>query len=191
MLAYVFWHRRMSSVQRDSYEEKLIRYHTILDKSGLSGFKGSLISRISGAPWMPDDSEAYEEWYLIDGSRVLDDLNEVAVTGSRKEPHDDVAHLARDLRAGLYQLKIGEASSVSGNLITWVSKPSGTTYKRFYDEISSYLGDDKTSLWRRQMILGPTQEFCILSREDMKGVPSKFNPNPIKREFIWQSKLNG
>ena len=187
MLGNVFWHRRNETAPRDVYEEKLTRFHQVLDESHLAGFKGAVVARIAEAPWFVENSEAYEEWYVLDGSNVIDELNEAAVSGARKEPHDQLARLAKDFRAGLYQLKMGPFTTVSGNTATWLSKPAGTTYQSFYSTLSEYLAVSKGSLWRRQMVLGPTTEFCVTAA-DRVDLPATFNPNAIRRNIIWRGR---
>jgi hypothetical protein len=129
LLAYTFWHRRNNEVSENSYEEKLIGYHASLEQSGLQGFLGSTVCKLSKVPWLPSDAEVYEDWYVLEGSEVIDKLNEVAVSGARKPGHDDIAKIAGDFRGGLYQLKIGPASNIRGKIAIWLSKPRGTTYK--------------------------------------------------------------
>jgi hypothetical protein len=186
LLAYTFWHRRNNEVSENSYEEKLIGYHASLEQSGLQGFLGSTVCKLSKVPWLPSDAEVYEDWYVLEGSEVIDKLNEVAVSGARKPGHDDIAKIAGDFRGGLYQLKIGPASNIRGKIAIWLSKPRGTTYESFYDTISEKLDAAKGSLWRRQMVLGPTSEFCITTSESL-AVPEAFKPLVILREIVWQS----
>lgn len=185
MLAYTFWHKRSSEISLDDYEKKLIRFHQVLEESGLAGFRGCVVTRIPNAPWLAPSSEAYEEWYVMDGSDVVDKLNDTAVSGARKGPHDEIAHIATDFRGGLYQPKIGSFSNVCGSSATWFSKPSSTTYQSFYDEISKHL-TKKGSLWRRQMVLGPTSEFCITTSDNLE-IQTEFKPFVIPRKIIWQS----
>ena len=177
MLAYVFWHRRKQA-SREEYEKRLTKFHETLASSQLWGFRGSVVARIVGAaPWFSSsDSEesCYEDWYLLEGSEVLDRLNEAAVTDSRKDPHDSIASLATDTHGGLYQLKTGgslassaSSSSVSASFAHWVSKPAGRSYEVFYADIAKYLQSERTGLWRRQMTLGPTPEFCIMAEKKM------------------------
>ena len=159
----------------------MMKFQNALSKSALAGFRGSVVSRIDNATWLPLGSESYEEWYLVDGSDILDPLNEVAVSNSRKEPHDDAAHMATDMRAGLYKLRLGEESSVDGRCITWLSKPKGTDYEQFYDQISKVMTNSESSLWRRQMVLGPTSEFCVITKDELSINTPEFNPVLVKR----------
>lgn len=186
MLAYVFWHRMREDCSKDIYENKIIKFQSTLAESHLVGFKGSVVARIDSAPWLASHSEAYEDWYLLDGSEVLDKLNDVAVSGSRKGPHNDVAHLATDFHGGLYQLRTGSEYSVSSEFALWLSKPAGSDYESFYRYISQNTASEKSSLWRRQMVLGPTPEFCMIGTK-MPDLPSQFSPVHIHREIIWET----
>lgn len=187
MLSYTFWHRKNPTIDRGEHESSLIDFHEILKQSKLDGYIGSVVTRLEGAPWfLEPDSEGYEEWYIVTGSDKLDPLNEVAVSGARKEPHDKAAKNALDMHAGLYRLRTGLLSNASGTHVTWFSKPQDTTYNSLYNEVPSYLDDFQASLWRRQMVLGPTSEFCLTSKEEIK-LPQKFKPFTIKRVVLWKS----
>ena len=188
MLAYVFWHRRKQEFSRGEYEDTLKQFHEVLNELHLEGFHGSLVARITGAPWLQPDSDAYEDWYLLDGSEVLDRLNEVAVQDARKGPHNEIALRATDFKGGLYQLKTGAHSSISGEFAIWHSKPAGTTYEAFYKNLSEYLTDE-SALWRRQMTLGPTSEFCLTSHSKV-GVPASFHPILLSRQVICKSIID-
>lgn len=185
MLAYVFWHRRKHEFSRDEYEDKLKQFHVTLNRSNLEGFNGSLVARITGATWLRSESDAYEDWYLMKGSEVLDRLNETAVNGVRKEPHDDIARLATDFKGGLYQLKTGVHSSITNEFALWLSKPFSTSYEAFYKNVAQYQTNGSV-LWRRQMTLGPTPEFCLISPL-RPVVPAELEPIPVSRQVIWKS----
>lgn len=160
-------------------------------QSKLDGYLGSVVTRLEErAPWFQQESnsEGYEEWYIVTGSDKLDALNDIAVSGARKEPHDNAAKNVLDMHAGLYRLRTGSLSNVSGTRVIWFSKPQGTSYDSLYNEIPSYLKKDSkaATLWRRQMVLGPTSEFCLTSNEEIK-LPEKFKPLTLKRKVLWKS----
>ena len=117
----------------------------------VDGFRGSATFRIEGASWMGSGRQAYEDWYLLDGSYAMDPLNEAAVSGARKQPHDAAAHAATDGAGGLYQLRSGEPG-MDARLVVWFSKPSVVGYPEFYGRIEPWTERPNTSLWRRQMV---------------------------------------
>ena len=187
MLAYVFWHRRKPEVQQQDYESAISSFQESLRIPSLPGFGGSIVARLGEAPWFNDKSPGgYEDWYLLDDSGIMDKLNEFAVNDARKKPHDDLAHMATDFRGGLYQLRMGSTSALFGNYATWISKPAGAQYESFYDGMAEFVARDDRSLWRRQMTLGPTPEFCIISERKL-DLPSIFNPIVVQREIVWRN----
>src|SRR5436190_17066242 len=107
MLAYVFWHTPAPSADRERYERLLIDFHKTLGAHAPPGFKASFVFRTQNAPWIGNGGPAYEDWYIIEDSAALDAINDAAISGPRKAPHDLVASLAAAGAAGLYQLKTG------------------------------------------------------------------------------------
>ncbi|HEX6487305.1 MAG TPA: hypothetical protein VF137_00325 [Candidatus Dormibacteraeota bacterium] len=97
-------------------------------------------------PWLPG-GEAYEDWYLLEGSFALDIINRAAVTGVMTGPHHGAASLTGSMAAGLYQLVAGEGAK--GETATWLNERPASI-------------EAGASLWRRQMVLGPTPQFCLL-----------------------------
>lgn len=100
----------------------------------------------------------------------LASLNEAAVSGPRKAPHDAVARLAADGTAGLYGLQLGVALTPPGNA-AWFAKPSGMTYSALFTLLEPLVADAKGGLWMRQMVLGPTPEFCLRSAAPVELPP--------------------
>ena len=64
--------------------------------------------------------------------------------------------------AGVYALRRGAAQPVDMGRAVWFGKPAGTSYAEFYDQLG-----ERNSLWRRQMVLGPTPEFCSMDDDDV------------------------
>src|SRR5206468_8129677 len=93
MLAYVFWHWRRAEVDAATYVGRLAAFHEALRRSAPEGFEFSAAFRAGAAPWVPAD-ESYEDWYVAHGSYALDPLNDGAVTGDCKAPHDASARSA-------------------------------------------------------------------------------------------------
>jgi hypothetical protein len=163
MLAYVFWHWPQSHIDRDSYVNHLIDFHNLLAANKPNGFHESVVFRIRGASWLNTAAEAYEEWYLLDGSAAMDPLNDGAVSGVCEEPHNKVAREAADGTGGLYRLRAGHGRLSEARHALWLSKPVGVSYKDFYSALDPLTSKPGVALWGRQMTLGPTTEFCIHS----------------------------
>lgn len=159
--AYVFWHGRDASVSESDYRDRLLSFHARLAEAAPGGFLGSRVLRYDSLPWLPDGTEAWEDWYFIHDTSVLDRLDEIAMSARLREPHDRVAKMAVKGTAGLYRLRFGDAKATPSH-VYWVSKPAGESYDAFYDRVRA-LGENVLALWGRQMVLGPTPEFCIIS----------------------------
>jgi hypothetical protein len=155
VLAYVFWHRPASGVDRDAYETRLAAFHAALAAAPPAGFRRSVALRVGGAPWLA--GEGYEDWYLLDGSATLDRLNEAAVSGSRRSPHDTVAGLAGEGSGGLYR-NVAGTEGLDEPTAQWFAKPAGTSYDALMDGFRDLTG---SGVWQRQMTLGPTPEYCL------------------------------
>ncbi len=87
MLAYVFWHWRYPHIEKLSYQQLLIDFHTALRAQKPVGFDYSTVFQVEHVPWLSMAGEAYEEWYILENSAALDALNEAAITGLCREPH--------------------------------------------------------------------------------------------------------
>jgi len=173
MLAYVFWHWPAADIAPAEYERMQGAFHESLAEAGVAGLRGSTSFRLDGqAPWL-GGSPAYADWYLMDGSAALDPLNEAAVSGRHRGSHDVLAHAMGAGAGSLLQLSdAGAAADVTGaRRATFLSKPKGMPYDPFYQRLAPVRGRDGVSLWRRQMVLGPTPEFCLLSHELLELPP--------------------
>lgn len=179
MLAYVFWHWPSSTVEPAEYEQLLRRFHAALGVAAPPGFRGSVVFRIAGsAPWL-GGTPAYADWYLVDGSAALDPLNVAAVSGACQDPHDQLARAAEKGVGSLLALRGDRADIASARLSTWLAKPKGMPYDEFYAATEGVLRPARGTLWRRQMVLGPTPEFGILSTE---AVPLQDIFQPLQLE---------
>jgi hypothetical protein len=144
MLAYVFWHRPREAA---GYEAAVVDYHRALAEEAIEGFHGSSSHRAGGVPWL-EGEPVYEDWYLLEAAWAIDPLGDAAVSGRMQGAHRRVAALTGAMTAGLYKLVEGEP----------VDAPHAAWFGRPVPKISG-------SLWRRQLVLGPTPEFCLLTPE--------------------------
>ena len=159
VLAYVFWHTPAAIDGIVTYEAALAAFHRSLDPADISGFRGSQAFLVQGAMWV-SSSVVYEDWYLVDDFTALGELNDAAVSGHRQRPHDDVAGMAGEGTAGVYALRQGAQLS-DARRAAWFGKTAGASYDKFLSRLGG-----RGSLWQRQMVLGPTPEFCSLGDED-------------------------
>jgi len=143
MLAYVFWHRPRSGAA--DYEPALMDYHRALAAEAVEGFNGSSSYRVAGLPWLGGDP-GYEDWYLLEAAWAIDPLSEAAVSGRMQGPHRRIASQTGAMTAGLYRLEEGEPAAY----------PHAAWFGRPVPEVPG-------SRWRRQLVLGPTPEFCLLT----------------------------
>ena len=159
MLAYVFWHRPRTGVDIDAYEGALRAFHEALGAEAIDGFHGSATHAVDALPWLGEGA-AYEDWYLLEAAFGLDGLGAAATSGRMKEPHARVAAMTGAMAAGLYGLALGKAAG--GGHAAWFGKPHGESYEELYRRLEPHTGGT-ASLWRRQFVLGPTPEFCLIS----------------------------
>lgn len=149
MLAYVFWHRPSPAVARSAYEARLGAFHAAL------GVPSAWFS-VGALPWMPGDEDGYEDWYLVDDFAALGALNERAVSGPRRAPHDAAARMAGWGAAGVYALKRGEPRLDAVRYAAWHAKPAGMPDADFEAALPGAM------VWQRQMVLGPAPEYVVL-----------------------------
>lgn len=173
MLAYVFWHWPQPEIQLPEYEARLREFHESLRDHPPAGFLQSASFRITGAPWTPV-ADVYEDWYLIEDFTALGILNEASVAGARKEPHDSAARLTAGGVGGVYRMLFCKTNPFEGSQAQWFSKPADMTYVDLRSKVAHLEGVDN-SLWQRQLVLGPTPEFCLRGKGDAR-VDLRFSP---------------
>lgn len=187
MLAYVFWHWPKPNISLDEYIRKLNAFHASLARHAPEGFSHSVVVELSKPPWLKAESVAFEDWYLVKDSAVLDRLNSAAVSGKNELPHNQVAFDAAGGTAGLYRLRLGGIHALqTANVATWFSKAPSVSYDKLYADLNSLCSRSGVGLWCRQMTLGPTNEFCLRSDGEVKlpgGVAADVYSTPIKT--IW------
>jgi len=187
MLAYVFWHWPSVEVDRQAYEASLQGFQTVLSENKPAGFYDAAVFRIKGAPWLPANTSGYEDWYIVQDSGALDLLNDAAVTPPRKDAHDVAARQAAGGTAGLYRLRQGQLTVGRARTAVWLAKPAGMSYADFFAALAPLTGQPDTGLWGRQMTLGPTTEFCLLSPEEIV-LPGNLTGLNLRLESIWPLK---
>jgi len=182
-LAYVFWHWPRPEVALRDYETKLASFMRSLNGARPSGLVEALSFRAEAVPWSPAPGRTYEDWYIVESFHALGVLNDAAVEGETKEPHDSIAKDYQKGAGGILRLVMGDFEPSLARYSTWIEKPIGPPYRSYYGEVSKALGDRKSDLWRRQMVLGPCPQFCVRSAEDL-DLPASFRPTVSRLEPI-------
>ena len=152
MLAYVFWHWPRADVDPGRYADALLAFHGALAEAPPPGYHGSRVLEVFGAPWLPV-ARALEDWYLVEDFTALGALNDAAVSGQRRDPHDGAARMALGGAGALYR-RIREGTTESEEVV-WVGKPADLGYSQFLARVPP------AELWQRQLALGPGPEFCL------------------------------
>jgi len=157
---------------------------------------------VGGAASDAESGASYEDWYLLDDYGALGVLNEAVTGRGHRSSHDGVAVRSGAGAGGLYSLLEGDpgAESLAGaSFAVWIAPPLHGASRRRVAEAgepgpAELLGDGmdraRSSLWRRQLVLGPAPEFCTLGPEVPPGVsparlPRGWRARTISREVLW------
>ncbi len=115
--------------------------------------------RVAALPWL-DNRPGYEDWCLLEGSWALDPLNAFAVADPVSSAHDAAAAQMENGHGGLYALVRGEPVLPERSTAVWLTRPRGIQWRPVLDTLHQHL--PQTTLWRRQMVLGPGKEFALI-----------------------------
>src|SRR5215469_3789927 len=179
MLAYLFWHRPHSTTTIKQYEEALLRFQQHLGQQDPPGFRGSASFRVADLPWL-GNLRGYEDWCLLDGSWALDPLNSFAVAGPVVSAHDAAATQMEEGYGGLYALVWGEPALPERSTTVWLTRPRGIQWRPVLDTVRQQF--PQTTLWRRQMVLGPGKKFALIAPLGVDvAAPSGWSGLPIER----------
>ncbi len=170
MLAYLFWHRPADGGSVDAYEQSLSHFHRSLHARPPEGFRGSRSYRTPELPWLAG-GEGYEDWYLIEDYSALGVLGEAAVAAGHRSAHEQAARGMGAGTGGLYRLCEGVAQPQSVRVAVWVTpaKPSPELAVQAL-LLGDGAGRQAGALWRRELVLGPAPEYCLLGVEAPAGV---------------------
>lgn len=142
-LAYLFWHRPAEGVDAAAYEAAHGAFRRALEVE-------SAAFRLSELPF--GEGGGYEDWYLVDDWAGLGELNVAAVDARRHLAHEGIASMAGPGWGAVYAPIRGGASIPLR--AEWLDKPRGESYESFLATLP------ETTIWQRQMTLGPAPEFC-------------------------------
>jgi hypothetical protein len=187
VLAYVFWHWQQADAATTEYERWLCHFHAALAAAPPAGLVRSRAFALQGAPWANAGHDAYEDWYHLGGSADLDALNDAAVSGSRRLPHEGAAALAAGGTAGLYRLRLGDPATVVRRA-HWFPKPRDATYASFLNRLTPLVTSTGGALWQRQMTLGPAAEFCLQVAEDA-AVPADIGAREVAMRAVFPNHV--
>lgn len=154
VIVYIFWHW---PGRTEGYEDGLIEFHKRLAAAGVPGLVANATYGVESLPWV-GAPRGYEDWYVVGGFGDLEALNRDAVTPPLRAYHDRPALAAAGVAGGLYGVFSGDLSgspAFERETVTWLSKPKGTTYPDFSTSLPP-----TPFVLRRQLVLGPTPEFC-------------------------------
>jgi hypothetical protein len=194
MLAYVFWHRPRDDTEAEAYEEASVAFHRSLAHRRPVGMRASCALRLAELPWLAatggdggsaesgrSSAGGYEDWYLIDDFTALGVLNEAAVGRGHRTSHDRIARRSGAGAGGVYALVEGEpvacGEAGASSQATWVALPPGSAPQEVFELLADGIDPGRASLWRRQLVLGPAPEFCLLASEAPPGVASTRLPS--------------
>lgn len=189
MIAYLLWHRCRQEADPQAYERAAQRFHRSLRRSPPVGLLRSALLRASEAPGLPGEGW-YEDWYLLEDFCALGVLNEAAVAAGHRSAHDEVARRYESGAGAVYKLIEGTCDSVAHPISIWVSRPPGAVAPGIGDMLGDGMDRERASLWRRQMVLGPAPEYCLLAGEAPAGVsatrlPAGWKASVLEREVIF------
>ena len=183
MLAYIFWHRPLADIDVHDYETALLGFHTDLAADPPAGLEASATYQISEVPWL-NDRPGYEDWCFVKSSAALDSLNNAAVRPERWNVHAAIASKTDFGHGGLYYHLHGDEQPIAGSRIVWLKRPRGIRYEQplrnIIDESTGFL-----SCWRKQMVLGPGDEFAIIGNSSLEVlVPQGWQTRVVERRFL-------
>jgi len=171
MIAYLFWHRAYPTTTVEQYEEALMRFQQRLGQQQPPGFGGSASFRVAALPWL-GNRPGYEDWCLLDGSWALD--------------HDSAAAQMEEGHGGLYALVWGEPGLPERSTAVWLTRPRGIQWRTTLEALQL----PGTTLWRRQMVLGPGKEFALIVPPNLNvAAPAGWSALAIERVRV-DARLN-
>jgi hypothetical protein len=175
VLAYLLWHTPTGGDPLP-YERGLAAFHRALAAAPPAGFVRSWTLRVTPPAWLPAGPAHYLDWYLVESFTALGQLNDAAVSGTRRAPHDRVAALTRTGTAGLVGLAGGTIEVPAAPVLALLDKPGGQPYDTFRPALAAVAeGVPGAGCWMRQMTLGPGPEFFVVAPAD--SLPSL--PAPV------------
>ncbi len=189
MFAYVFWHTRSEAVPQEAYEHNLLAFYDALGNVDCPGVRQSATFRVSLLPWLKEQS-GYEDWTIIDGTWVLENLNTKAIEGSMAATHSPIAQQMDSGNGGLYYHLWGDLKPNEANRAQWLSRPRGIQFRPVLEKIAQSAGMP-VSVWRRFMVLGPGPEFIVFGSAPLAlQLPAGWQTHAVDRTILPNSQPN-
>lgn len=146
MLAYVFWHRPKPDADVEAYEDAQRAFHAAIEVP-------SACFKVDPLPFA--EGGGYEDWYLVENWAAVGQLNTHAVDAIRERFHSRAASHAATGWGGIYELVRGTVAIPDG--VEWIDKPRTKSSEEFVAALPNEV------VWRRQLVLGPAPEFCVMT----------------------------
>jgi hypothetical protein len=199
ILKFVLWTWPSATATVADFLDSRVKFHQVLAHTKVDGFLGSAVFKVDSAPWAGaflfenspwsvGHKTVFEEWYLLHGSAALDAMNERVHAGPYKDSHGKF--LRQDLGgecAGLYYVRKGDLASALSGVKTactvWFNK-AYATYDDLLERLVPTMHSDRSVLWRRLLVLGPTPEFH-LDVDASALLPEDLKPYWVKRTRVW------
>jgi hypothetical protein len=182
MLAYIFWHAPFANTDPRDYEAALLGFQADLAAAPPPGLASCAAYRIAAVPWL-DDRPGYEDWYFVNSFAALEALNDAAINARRAPIHAGVASKMEVGHGGLYRHFLGEAQAGSGR-VAWLRRPRGIQYEQPLREIATG-ATGFASCWRRQMVLGPAEEFAVAGSSELElSAPPGWTMQMVERTAL-------
>ena len=117
-------------------------------------------------------------------SAGLDVLNRAAVKPDRWNVHAELASKMDFGCGGLYYHLHGDERAFKGSRTIWLRRPRGIRYEQ---PLLGLIEGSKgfLSCWRRQMVLGPADEFAVIGTPSLTfAIPQVWRGRTVERRIL-------
>lgn len=176
-LHYIFWHWPKADVDLAVYASRLHLFQEALAAEVGAGLLGrTAVYRSETPPWVPVKGYIFSDWFTLANGNALDRMNEAAVAKNVRQPHAEIAALYGGGAGSLYDRKTGgDFDPLAVQFTQWFAKPAGMAYAEIYARLEFATKLESTWVLRRRMVLGPSPEFCMVSKA-LHKLPEPFKP---------------